>query len=119
MRERGQRLAGDLQSVWPDAVIVFIVSTLLATLFASVGDINFVSDSGNYTMAIESARIPLPSEIIMPFSGYLVSVGQFSLIGAVTGARSASISVRPPPTTSRQHGGAHDSQPKRIVELAA
>ena len=30
-------------------------------------------------MAIESACIPLPSEIIMPFSGYLVSVGQMNL----------------------------------------
>lgn len=30
-------------------------------------------------MAIESANIPLPSEIIMPFSGYLVYTGQFSL----------------------------------------
>ena len=35
-------------------------------------------------MAIESACIPLTSEIIMPFSGYLVSVGRFSLIGAAT-----------------------------------
>lgn len=31
------------------------------------------------TMAIESALIPLPSEIIMPFSGYLVSTGRFDL----------------------------------------
>ena len=30
-------------------------------------------------MAIESACIPLPSEIIMPFSGYLVSRGQMNL----------------------------------------
>jgi membrane protein DedA with SNARE-associated domain len=30
-------------------------------------------------MAIESACIPLPSEVIMPFSGYLVSTGRFSL----------------------------------------
>ncbi len=30
-------------------------------------------------MGIESACIPLPSEIIMPFSGYLVSVGRFKL----------------------------------------
>lgn len=30
-------------------------------------------------MAIESACIPLPSEIIMPFSGYLVSQGKFNL----------------------------------------
>jgi membrane protein DedA with SNARE-associated domain len=33
-------------------------------------------------MAIESACIPLPSEIIMPFAGYLVFKGQFSLLGA-------------------------------------
>jgi membrane protein DedA with SNARE-associated domain len=30
-------------------------------------------------MAIESACIPLPSEIIMPFSGYLVSTGDMNL----------------------------------------
>lgn len=32
-----------------------------------------------FLMAIESACIPLPSEIIMPFSGYLVSTGRFDL----------------------------------------
>jgi membrane protein DedA with SNARE-associated domain len=32
-------------------------------------------------MAIESACIPLPSEIIMPFSGYLASTGRFTLWG--------------------------------------
>lgn len=38
-------------------------------------------------MAIESALIPLPSEIIMPFSGYLVSTGRFDffLVG-ISGA---------------------------------
>ncbi len=30
-------------------------------------------------MAIESACIPLPSEVIMPFAGYLVSTGRFNL----------------------------------------
>jgi membrane protein DedA with SNARE-associated domain len=30
-------------------------------------------------MAIESACIPLPSEVIMPFSGYLVATGRFAL----------------------------------------
>jgi membrane protein DedA with SNARE-associated domain len=39
------------------------------------------------TMGIESACIPLPSEIIMPFSGYLASTGRFTLWGtAVAGA---------------------------------
>lgn len=32
------------------------------------------------TMGIESACIPLPSEIIMPFSGYLVYAGRFNLL---------------------------------------
>ncbi|HLK07013.1 MAG TPA: DedA family protein, partial [Candidatus Angelobacter sp.] len=35
-------------------------------------------------MAIESACIPLPSEIIMPFAGYLVYKGQFNLLMAAT-----------------------------------
>ena len=35
-------------------------------------------------MAIESACIPLPSEIIMPFAGYLVYTGRFSLLWAAT-----------------------------------
>jgi membrane protein DedA with SNARE-associated domain len=33
-------------------------------------------------MGIESACIPLPSEIIMPFAGYLVYTGQFTVHGA-------------------------------------
>ena len=33
------------------------------------------------TMAIESACIPLPSEINMPFAGYLVASGQFTMLG--------------------------------------
>ena len=38
-------------------------------------------------MAIESACIPLPSEIIMPFSGYLVYTGRFNIwLVAVAGA---------------------------------
>ncbi|MET3761758.1 DedA family protein [Sphingomonas sp. UYEF23] len=48
-----------------------------------------VISSGGYLgiallMAIESACIPLPSEIIMPFAGYLVSTGRFDLFLAAT-----------------------------------
>ncbi len=35
-------------------------------------------------MGIESACIPLPSEIIMPFAGYLVYTGHFNLFWAAT-----------------------------------
>ncbi|MBI2018792.1 DedA family protein [Candidatus Daviesbacteria bacterium] len=53
--------------------------------------INVISSLGYpgiiLTMAIESALIPLPSEIIMPFSGYLVTTGRFGLMEvAVAGA---------------------------------
>ena len=52
----------------------FIVGTIGATgLFGVV-----------LMMAIESACIPLPSEIIMPFAGYLASLGHFSLVAAAT-----------------------------------
>ena len=47
----------------------FIVATILALGYAGVV----------LLMAIESACIPLPSEIIMPFSGYLVYTGRFNL----------------------------------------
>jgi len=50
--------------------------------------VEVISASGYFgvvvLMAVESACIPLPSEIIMPFAGYLISTGQFSLIGAAT-----------------------------------
>jgi membrane protein DedA with SNARE-associated domain len=35
-------------------------------------------------MALESACIPLPSELVMPFAGYLVSQGRFSLFWVAT-----------------------------------
>jgi len=48
-----------------------------------------VISAGGYSgvillMAIESACIPLPSEIIMPFAGYLVSTGELDLYLAAT-----------------------------------
>lgn len=51
-----------------------------------VGFVIHVIGVGGYAgivalMGINSACIPLPSELIMPFSGYLVYLGRFSLIG--------------------------------------
>jgi len=34
-------------------------------------------------MAIESANIPLPSEVILPFGGYMVSTGELNFYGVV------------------------------------
>ena len=51
--------------------------------------ITHVIQSGGYAgvaslMGIESACIPLPSEIIMPFAGYVVYKGQFNLFWVAT-----------------------------------
>ena len=55
----------------------FIIATISATGYGGVV----------LMMAIESACIPLPSEVIMPFAGYLVSTGRFSLQAvAIAGA---------------------------------
>jgi membrane protein DedA with SNARE-associated domain len=37
-------------------------------------------------MVLESAGIPLPSEVILPFGGYLVAIGRLTLIGAFAAA---------------------------------
>ncbi|MDE2515779.1 MAG: DedA family protein [Rhodospirillales bacterium] len=48
-------------------------------------------------MAIESACIPLPSELIMPFAGYLVASGRFDLIAVATaGAIGCNLGSIPP-----------------------
>jgi membrane protein DedA with SNARE-associated domain len=56
---------------------------LLATwIIATISAIGYLGIA--LLMAIESACIPLPSEIIMPFSGYLVSTGRFDLLLVAT-----------------------------------
>src|SRR3989344_2749534 len=53
--------------------------------FISNWIIGFISDFGYlgifFLMLIESANIPMPSEVTMPFAGYLVYQGQFSFLG--------------------------------------
>ena len=66
-----------------------MVTSLLKSLGVFI--ISVISHSGYLgivlLMGIESACIPLPSEVIMPFSGYLVSVGRFKLAWvAIAGA---------------------------------
>ncbi|HKU32334.1 MAG TPA: DedA family protein [Candidatus Nitrosotalea sp.] len=49
--------------------------------------IQTISNSGYlgvfFLMVAESALIPIPSEVIMPFSGYLVSTGKFSIVPVI------------------------------------
>lgn len=64
------------------ARIIEILSGFIVAVISALGYWGVI-----LLMAIESACIPLPSEIIMPFSGYLVSVGQLNLwVVGVAGA---------------------------------
>jgi len=56
------------------AKIIGILSSFIVATISKLGYSGIV-----LLMAIESACIPLPSEIIMPFSGYLVSRGEMNL----------------------------------------
>jgi membrane protein DedA with SNARE-associated domain len=56
------------------AKIIGLLSTFIVATISAMGYGGVV-----LLMAIESACIPLPSEIIMPFSGYLVSKGEMNL----------------------------------------
>lgn len=62
--------------------IIAVLATWIMGVISSMGYGGIV-----LLMAIESACIPLPSEIIMPFSGFLVSNGEMTLWGiALAGA---------------------------------
>jgi membrane protein DedA with SNARE-associated domain len=56
------------------ALAHFIIAVISASGYAGVAML----------MAIESACVPLPSEIIMPFAGYLVHTGRLGLFGVAT-----------------------------------
>ena len=61
-----------------------ILSRLVALVIA-------VISAGGYPglallMALISAGVPIPSELVLPFAGYLVTQGKFTLVGAATAA---------------------------------
>ena len=61
------------------SIIEAIIGELSRFVIACISRFGYVGIL--FTMAVESACIPLPSEIIMPFSGYLVLSGQFTMLG--------------------------------------
>ncbi len=59
--------------------IIAALSAFIVGIISSAGYLGIVA-----LMAIESACVPLPSEVIMPFSGYLVYLGRFQLLWVAT-----------------------------------
>jgi membrane protein DedA with SNARE-associated domain len=58
--------------------IITVISSLIITVISKLGYAGVV-----FLMILESAAIPIPSEIIMPFTGFLVYQGRFNLWLAV------------------------------------
>jgi membrane protein DedA with SNARE-associated domain len=78
--------AGTLRIGNRKATEEFVVGTIIETV---AGFITWIIATAGYVgvavlMAVESACIPLPSEIILPFAGYLVSTGRFNLFLVAT-----------------------------------
>jgi len=59
-----------------------LLAPVAAWIVAVISALGYAGVAG--LMAVESACIPLPSEVIMPFAGYLASTGRFSLALAAT-----------------------------------
>lgn len=59
-----------------------IIAPIAAWIVGVISAAGYIGVAG--LMAVESACIPLPSEVIMPFAGYLASTGRFSLVLAAT-----------------------------------
>jgi len=56
-------------------------------------------------LAIESACIPLPSEVIMPFAGSLVPAGRFTLFGCGLAGAIGCVAREHPGLLPRAYGG--------------
>jgi membrane protein DedA with SNARE-associated domain len=54
------------------------VSSLIITVISSSGYLGI-----GFLMAVQNANIPIPSEIIMPFAGYLATTGRFDFWAVV------------------------------------
>src|SRR6266851_2477818 len=59
--------------------IIAVLAKIIVGVISSTGYFGVAA-----LMAIESACIPLPSEIIMPFAGYLTYTGRLSLFWVAT-----------------------------------
>src|SRR5574341_913049 len=62
-------------------VLLEIVSTLIDFITSTISGLGY---GGIFLLMVaESALIPIPSEVIMPFSGYLVAAGKFNVVYVV------------------------------------
>ena len=63
---------------------MFMILTDVSTIFSFTKDVKATIRSMGYfgvfgLMLLESSSLPVPSEVILPFAGYLISTGQYNL----------------------------------------
>ena len=84
-----------------DGILAAVAAAIIAVISAG-GYIGMAA-----LMALESACLPIPSEIIMPFAGYLASTGRFNLLLVATaGAVGCNFG-----STAAYYVGAHGGRP--------
>jgi len=64
--------------------IIFIILTDISAVFSFTKDVKTTIRSMGYfgvfgLMLLEASSLPIPSEVILPFAGYLISTGQYNL----------------------------------------
>ena len=59
-------------------VLVELLAGFITTVISQIGYVGVF-----FLMLLESALIPVPSEVIMPFSGFLVATGEFNFFYAL------------------------------------
>jgi len=59
-------------------VLVELMAGFITSVISQIGYIGVF-----FLMVLESALIPIPSEVIMPFSGFLVATGEFNIFYAL------------------------------------
>src|SRR6266566_2377005 len=76
-RRQSEDIERSIRPLATDFMIGKLIEILSAFIVATISTLGYAGIV--LLMAIESACIPLPSEIIMPFSGYLVYTGRFNI----------------------------------------
>jgi membrane protein DedA with SNARE-associated domain len=62
-------------------VLLEILGPIVGAITSFIASAGYIGIFG--LMLLESALIPIPSEIIMPFSGFLVARGDLSIVGVI------------------------------------
>ena len=82
-----------------------ILSAAAAAIIAVISASGYLGVAA--LMALESACLPIPSEVVMPFAGYLASTGRFNLLLVATaGAAGCNIG-----SSAAYYVGAHGGRP--------